>query len=103
MYTRNASFLILIFNFFIHIHIFLDDLVAYMSILGLAVNVGGGGLVGGEDEHLGNVDVSGAAGDKDDSLGNVVAVQGLDALVHRVGLVLVAAEADHGELGLDET
>lgn len=68
--------------------------------LGLAVDAGGGGLVGGEDKHLGNVDVIGTPGHKDDRLGDIVAVQGDQTLVDRVGLFLVTTEADHRELCL---
>lgn len=73
------------------------------ACLGLAVDIGGGSLVGGEDKHLGNVDVIGTTGNKDNRLGDIVTVQGDQTLVDRVSLFLVTTESNHRELCLHQT
>lgn len=64
---------------------------------------GGRSLSDGEDVELGNVDVGRAERAPDNLLGNVLGDERLKALVDGLGLVLVAAEADDGEVGLDES
>lgn len=58
-------------------------------------------LVIGEDQRVCNHNVLPATGSKDDDLGDIVWRQGFAALVHGVGLVLVAIEAHDRELCLD--
>ena len=62
----------------------------------------GGGLVGGEDEDFGDLDVRGCRGGVEGDIGNVVAGEGLDAGVEALGGRGVAMEANVGEVRLDE-
>ena len=61
------------------------------------------GLMGGEDEHLGNLDVGGGIGCIDGYIGDVVTRQWIDALIEFAGAIGIALETDITEVGLHET
>ena len=58
------------------------------------------GLMGGEDEYLGNLDVGWGIGCIDGYIGDVVTRQWLDALIEFCGTIGIALEADITEVRL---
>ena len=44
------------------------------------------GLMGGQDQHLGNLYVLRGIGGKDGNIGNIISRQGLDAFIDRGGM-----------------
>ena len=56
--------------------------------------------MGGQDEHLGYLDVSGSIGGIDGNIGNVVASQRGDALIDIGGTSGVSMKANVAEVGL---
>lgn len=59
--------------------------------------------MGGENQHLGYLDMLGSAGGIECHVGNVVARQWLNATVNIVGTLAVAMETDVGEIGLHQS
>lgn len=59
-------------------------------------------LVGGEDEHLGDLHVGGGVGGVDGHVGDVVAGEGFDTLVDVGGALGVTMETGVAEIGLHE-
>lgn len=87
---------------FLHVFLPADAFVEVASCSVLAAYHKGVGLVGGGHENLGYLHVFGGVGRKQDDVGNVIARQWLDAVVHVVGFLLVAAEAGHAEMGFHQ-
>ena len=56
--------------------------------------------MGGEDEHLGYLDMSRGIGGIDGNIGNIVACEGLDALIELSGSISITTETDIAEVGL---
>lgn len=69
--------------------------------LGLAVHRRRRRLVCREHQHLGNIHMRGPSRHKYNHLCNIMTRQRLYALVHRVGLPMIALEPHDRELGLD--
>lgn len=69
----------------------------------VSVNHGAIGLMGGENQHLGYLNMLGSAGGIECHVGNIIASQWLNATVNIVGTLGVAMETDVGEIGLHQS